>query len=152
MSLSVDLLGQEFEVSGFAVEGLELQVFDSRGLSAQEERAGKVQLVVSMRVRDRQTGQPTVVNAREELRGGDDPSWVRQRVRAILGEILLHEVDEQLLVNGKRVFDPHPPEPQPAPTVGRAWDRRAPANGPPWGKTREAVEPGLHVARRRRGR
>ena len=67
----------------------------------------------SMESRDRETGEPTFVDWTECLSEADadalarDPRELVHWVRGCLQRLALHEVDEQVLWNGHRIFDPH---------------------------------------------
>lgn len=60
---------------------------------------------------DRDTGEPREgnFNVKTDVMDIRTPSEWGQAVRHALQTVLMHEVDEAILVEGKRLFDPHPP-------------------------------------------
>ena len=79
---------------------------------------------VRLKVRDRDTGRPMPLAYVqcfhiEELKRVADEYIVR-RIRNMVIEAMIHEVDECLLFKGKRIFDPHEirlPAPDSAPSA-----------------------------------
>ena len=60
---------------------------------------------VTMKVRDRETGQPTHVSSMMEIPEGE--TRVAAVMRTVLLRLLEHEIDECIRENDVLVFDPH---------------------------------------------
>ncbi len=102
------LFGLEVDVSRFRVDGIELYVSPDLAMYATKVRA-------VLRVPDRDHGGPSAIwqshafaehaMGLQSMRG----TLIRE-VRRMLREALLRELDECLLIDGERVFDPHKDE------------------------------------------
>jgi hypothetical protein len=99
-----------FDVKNLAIDRVELKhrrvplsPYDM-GLGGQHE------LTIIMTVRDRDTGERTFTLRTVRLHAHLDRAQLARRVRTEIKLALEHELDEQLLVNGLRHFDPHEPD------------------------------------------
>ena len=75
----------------------------------------EAKLNVRIQVLDRDSGQPTSIAADQVLwlpHLQRNPEMLAEGLRAVLRYLMGHEVDEGIVVNGKRPFDPHANEPQ----------------------------------------
>lgn len=95
----------EVDISGFSIRKLRWRVEDPWWAGDQ------VRVVCFMNVPDRTRGEWTEVHHEKLI---PKPTWQTYSamskgalVRTLFRELLLHELDEQLLVNGQRMFDPH---------------------------------------------
>lgn len=97
------------------LDGIELRGFRIDRLVIGEYRAYETaaqRVNISARVADRDTGLPAYI-ANSNLVFDDAPVFrgdVLERarfVRRLLLDMLAHELDECLYVNGERIFDPH---------------------------------------------
>lgn len=71
---------------------------------------GHQEIVVELRVLDRATGLATRVRHSQALSTyqlQDGRSFLTEFLRSIVHAAFRHEVDEQILVDGERIFDPH---------------------------------------------
>ncbi len=84
-------------------------------------------LVITIRVLDRQTGAPTTLTQREfmERPWWWESSFFRDRILHSIERLMLHEVREAFHVDGLRIHDPHKNEPGYVP-------EHAPPSPPPW--------------------
>lgn len=67
----------------------------------------EVRLVADIRVRDRDTGEPTTVTGGELLILPTSTLVVLQRTIQLLQRLWMHEFAESLLMDGIRILDPH---------------------------------------------
>jgi hypothetical protein len=91
-----------------AAAGLDMTRFDVRAIRLRITR-GKThdddELHIALGVRQVETGERIEVFS---VAVGTGDSWDGEAIRTAVIDALVHEVDECLFVNGKRVRDPHP--------------------------------------------
>lgn len=69
---------------------------------------GKLGFIITVRVPDRHTGQEKSVHIREDIAASiATPRLVIEKIRLTLVEMAIHEIEEMLIVDGERLFDPH---------------------------------------------
>lgn len=72
--------------------------------------------LIQLRIKDIRTGMPEWLDGPVEVEGMDREQMLKA-IRAKLHEALAHELDEQFLVRGRRLFDPHAPAPAMVATI-----------------------------------
>lgn len=78
-------------------------------------RPGEWSVKVVIKVKDVETGEDEYISQTEVLVGATVESppradQIAKTVKRLLVDLLSHEVDEMLHVDGVRAFEPHPPE------------------------------------------
>jgi hypothetical protein len=117
----LEFLNRRYELKNFLAQdngfGSVLQIKFGEPLDRAAGMPSDPVMMVQMRVIDRVTGMPTTIRMMEWISEhfvfGEmfDQSRIDQQVRSLLHRALTHELDECLMVDGKRKFDPHADEP-----------------------------------------
>lgn len=103
----MDILGTNIELKGFPVNiemWVERDIYD-----------GRMFLHCKMPIADRDSGKADFLHTVSVDAPSSDLAWAADPARAVafvhktLRSMLLHELDECFVVDGKRVFDPHAP-------------------------------------------
>ena len=81
---------------------------DLIGVETYKLHGGGESLSIRARVNDIDgLGFPTILQLHVDKLVGHDPMDIARQVRRHLIRLATHEIDEMIVVNGKRVFDPH---------------------------------------------
>ena len=96
--------GMDVDLSRFRVLGVELHVVDHPGSLST--------LHLTLQAPDRDTGRLSRVANQytmdvDALRGMRDARYVKECIRDFVIDCVIHEVEESLLIDGERLFDPH---------------------------------------------
>ena len=75
-------------------------------------RGGLVTCALELTVPDRDTHEPFVIRSTFQLRHGASDRETQEHVWNVVMELITHEVDESLLYDGSRPFDPHGTRPE----------------------------------------
>lgn len=77
-----------------------------------EAEADRVMFYMTIGVPHRDTGEETYISNWDKcpLPAIRDPEIIYRTLRKLLQIVLLHEMDESIQVNGKRIYDPHDPQ------------------------------------------
>lgn len=90
-------------VGDICIRNVIIKIEDTR------ERTGhKIKrMLVSGEIMDVRTGTPSEIRIEKEVFPDIKDCDVIRYVRSIIKEMVCHEADEQIRVNGNRMFDPH---------------------------------------------